>query len=154
MLEVKDERLLPFIQDYNINLIEPRKLKKFELFQTDLREVLEVISVADDRDELRSLVNRNEAYLSLGKEAAMLIDSCTGIELHIEEEEEKVNVCKAVMELREEGREEGRNAVCREMIEKKIRKGKALEVIADEMELEVSAVKLYYDEIIKNLKTE
>ena len=49
----------------------------------------------------------------------------------------------------EEGREEGRDNTLRAMISKKVLKGKDLESIADELEMEVSDIRPLYDEVCK-----
>ena len=58
MLSTKDPKLLKYVQDYRINLIEPAGIEPNELdrFSTSLREVLGYIKYANDKDKLLSFV--------------------------------------------------------------------------------------------------
>ena len=57
-------------------------------------------------------------------------------------------MCRALEELVESGIEEGRLKTLTEMVEKKLAKNKTPDVIADELETEISVV----EKIIENIK--
>ena len=52
MLSVDDEKLLSYIQDYRINLIEPAKIsdEEYDRFKTDLGAVMQFIKHQSDED--------------------------------------------------------------------------------------------------------
>ena len=62
-----------------------------------------------------------------------------------------MQMCKALQELEqrgvEAGRESGEKGLVKKLVKKKLAKGKSVEVIADELEEEVSAIQLVIDEI-------
>ncbi|MBD8931919.1 MAG: hypothetical protein EGQ79_07255 [Ruminococcus sp.] len=71
--------------------------------------------------------------------------------LKLESEGEQMQMCKALQELEqrgvEAGRESGEKGLVKKLVKKKLAKGKSVEVIADELEEEVSAIQLVIDEI-------
>ena len=61
MLRVNDKKILDYIPDYRIHLIDPARLTKeqLELFQTSLREVLGCIKYAKDKEGLKEYITEN-----------------------------------------------------------------------------------------------
>ncbi len=108
MMDVKDERLLKFVQDYDINLIEPSGIEDFEVLQSDLREVMEAIKASADKRALEDLLQSREEYRSLDRDAAKMISICANMHLEFPEGEEMVDMCKAIDDMRMESKEEGR----------------------------------------------
>ncbi|MCI7098862.1 MAG: hypothetical protein MR966_08175, partial [Lachnospiraceae bacterium] len=49
----------------------------------------------------------NKRFTALDKNAAMVINACTNAEFKIDSKSEVVDVCKAIAEIRDEGRTEG-----------------------------------------------
>ncbi|MBE5922414.1 MAG: transposase [Lachnospiraceae bacterium] len=117
MLTVQDEATLANVDDYRLRLISPYDLTDEELdkFHTNLREVLSYIKYSKDKTKLCELVNRNKNFQELDRDAAMVINYCTGSEIEIDEGEEKINMCKAHEDIKREGFEEGREAGRAEM---------------------------------------
>ena len=119
MLNMKDEYLLSLVPDYKINLITPHDMdeEKLKKFHTSLREVLEFIKYSEDKEKMRKLVFENERYQEMDPKAVSLLNSCTNVKIRIEEEEEKVNMCKAwedmAKECEEKGRREEHERMCR-----------------------------------------
>ena len=54
MLDITDERLRSYVSDYKINLLVPKEIKHPERFQTDVRYVMEYLSVAHDKEKLNT----------------------------------------------------------------------------------------------------
>lgn len=67
---------------------------------------MKYISVADDIEKCRAVANENE-YSSLNIETARLLNECVGMSIAIKEGgEEKMEMCKAMKGIKEEGRTE------------------------------------------------
>lgn len=109
MLRVNDKKILDYIPDYRIHLIDPARLTKeqLELFQTSLREVLGCIKYAKDKERLKEYITEN-TRMYMENAAAQVIKAITNTPITISEEEEEINVCQAVDEMIEDGRAEGR----------------------------------------------
>jgi len=108
MLRVNDKKILNYIPDYRIHLIDPARLTKeqLELFQTSLREVLGCIKYAKDKERLKEYITEN-TRMYMENAAAHVIKVITNTPITISEEEE-IDMCQAVDEMIEDGREEGR----------------------------------------------
>lgn len=115
-------------------------------------------------DVIRCIYNRdydkiNEVYKDkpLDTELALVIGSITKSQkiidqaLKLESEGEQMQMRKALQELEqrgvEAGREFGEKGIVKKLVKKKLAKGKSVEVIADELEEEVSAIQRVIDEI-------
>ena len=110
MMDIKDPELLDYIPDYKINLISPCSLSDEQLnqFHTSLREVLLFIKYSKDKDRLRQAIAADSRFASLEQRAGQVIKILTGSDFEIKKKEETINMCKALEDLKEEGREEGR----------------------------------------------
>lgn len=115
-------------------------------------------------DVIRCIYNRdydkiNEVYKDkpLDTELALVIGSITKSQkiidqaLKLESEGEQMQMRKALQELEQRGVEAGREfdekGLVKKLVKKKLAKGKSVEVIADELEEEVSAIQRVIDEI-------
>ena len=121
---VKDHKLLHFVQDYQIHLIDPAKLTEADLgkFSTSLREVIGYIKYSKDKDRLAKILKDNPRMI-IDREAALVIKAITNTPIDIQEETEEIDMCEAVeamlneSEARgiergiEKGREEGREGL-------------------------------------------
>ena len=98
-----------FIQDYKIHLIDPAALEPDELekFSTSLREVLGCIKYSKDKEKLSSFI-RNNTRMMLEINAARVIQAITNITLDLSEEVEEVDMCKAIDDMMQDSREEGK----------------------------------------------
>lgn len=109
MIEITDPKLLLFIPDYRINLISPYSIPdaKLDQLHTSLREVLLFIKHSKDKNRLRDMVTADPHFLSVDQKAGQVIKLLTGSDFEIREEEGAINMCKALDDLKEEGRQEG-----------------------------------------------
>ncbi|MCD8069277.1 MAG: Rpn family recombination-promoting nuclease/putative transposase [Lachnospiraceae bacterium] len=120
-----DERLLPYIQDYKVLLIEPARMNDddFAKFSTNLGQVLKFMKVAQDKKKLAELVNSDDAFKSMDRKAAQVLRDCAKVKINIEPGQEVVNVCKgwndAIEDAKEEARKEERETAQRR--EKKLK---------------------------------
>ena len=114
MLQPGEARLKRFVPDYRINLIAPILLpdEDFEKFSTDFREVMQYIKYSRDVQKLEQAVEGNARFASINRSAAELINLATNSQIQLSEEGEKVNMCEAIRQLKENhqaiGRKEGR----------------------------------------------
>ena len=110
MYDINDSKLLDFVPDYRVQLIQPMTLSEddFEKFHTSLREVLQTIKYSVDAQKLTEYITQNERMHRLDLSAANVINTVAGIGLEIRQDRGKVDMCKAIEELKAESREEGR----------------------------------------------
>ncbi|MCD7863719.1 MAG: hypothetical protein LUG61_09510 [Lachnospiraceae bacterium] len=123
LLNLPDDRLLPFIQDYRVLLIEPSRMQDedFEKFSTSLGDVLRFMKAAPDKRKLRELLNGSETFQRLDRKAARVIRDCANVKINTETTQEVVNVCKGWEDAIEDARKEEREAA--QEREKKLCKG-------------------------------
>ena len=107
MMEADDDKVLRYVQDYHINLIEPAGLEPAELdkLTSSLREVLGYIKYSNNKQELLTFVNNN---MMMDVEAARVINAVTNTHIDIPEDAEEVNMCKAIEDLINDSKAEGR----------------------------------------------
>ena len=132
MMDLQDEVLQKYIQDYKIHLIDPAKLTEEELgkFKSSLKEVLTFIKYSKDEEKMNTFLNTNENMSHMDRMSAEVMRCIGKIPMEIEERGE-VDMCKAIddmMEKREqkgiqEGKEEGRKEGKREILMELVRDG-------------------------------
>ena len=95
---VCNKRLMRFAPDYPINLIEPAALSEEELakFVTDFRQVMEFLKYSNDKQRISALLSEGSPYANISTSAALVLNTCTGMGLKINQSEEKTNMCKAI----------------------------------------------------------
>ena len=110
MYDINDSKLLDFVPDYRVQLIQPMTLSEddFEKFHTSLREVLQTIKYSVDAQKLTEYITQNERMHRLDLPAANVINTVAGIGLEIKQDRGKVDMCKAIEDLKAESRAEGR----------------------------------------------
>ena len=110
MYDINDSKLLDFVPDYRVQLIQPMTLSEddFEKFHTSLREVLQTIKYSVDAQKLTEYITQNERMHRLDLSAANVINTVAGIGLEIRQDRGKVDMCKAIEDLKAESRAEGR----------------------------------------------
>ena len=106
---VEDERLLPFIPDYKLNLITPADIADtdFTKFHTELSPVLKYLKYSRSKDKLNEIVHTDPIYRRLDRESAEVINIVTGSNLSIEQGKESIDMCQAIEEMRAEERTKG-----------------------------------------------
>ena len=136
MLCTDDETLLSYVQDYKIHLLAPYSMgnSDFEKFQTDFGKVLKYIKYSGDKDKLHEITHESDAYKSVDNDSAVLMNAVTGSKLKIKAEEGKVDMCKAIDDMRkeswEEGKELGHNEDIKNLMETmKLTAGQAMDAL-------------------------
>ena len=109
MLCVRDEGILRYVPDYRIHLLAPSELadNEYRRFRTSLGQVLEFIRLSGDKEKLDVLVHSDRRYRSLDRESANLINVVTRSKLTIDEQEEEIDMCKAIDDMRKESEANG-----------------------------------------------
>ncbi len=111
MFDDTEAQLLSFVPDYRINLLAPNRIPKedFGKFRTDVGPLLEYIKNQKDKEKLDKIMHENDRFRSVDSETASLINTITGSRLKFDTREEKVDMCKAIDDMRKESKEEGRS---------------------------------------------
>ena len=106
-----EAQLLSFVPDYRINLLAPNRIPKgdFDKFRTDVGLLLEYIKNQKDKEKLDEIMQEDARFRSVDSETASLINAITGSRLKFDIREEKVDMCKAIDDMRKESKEEGRS---------------------------------------------
>ena len=106
MMNVKDERILSLVPDYQIHLIVPAGLSDEELekFHSSLKEVLGFIKYANDMKKMDRIVHGN--FHKLRREEIEVLNQCVNVKLELKDGEETVDVCKAWEDMKREAAKE------------------------------------------------
>lgn len=110
MFDVRNKEILKYIPDYKINLIIPAEMTDEEInqFQTNFREVMLFIKYSKDKVHFKKLISEDVHFRNIDLKTARVISAITGSEIKLEYAEEEINMCQAIDEMVEDGREEGR----------------------------------------------
>ena len=132
MFDIKDDKILEYVSDYRLNLIEPAAIEDTEKFKSDFRYVVDFIKNSKDKNKLRKLVEENREYFSkVPNDTAMLIKCCADVDVRVKEEEEETNMCKAIEDMKEDAREEVRQEMRKELEKERREKQKMCKAIED-----------------------
>ena len=107
MMPQMDERILPFINDYRINLLNPLEITDFSKFETGLRPLFELLKNASDEEKLNDLITKDETFTMVDVETVAAINLFVGTDIKYDEKEEVVNMCKAWDDHKKRGIQEG-----------------------------------------------
>ena len=95
MLDVRDRRLIPFINDYKLNLISPADMDddEFDKFHTGLGFAMRVIKhQSEDADAIIMATNHKK----IDRETAVFLNKVVNLKLVYEEKTGGVDMCKAM----------------------------------------------------------
>ena len=92
MMPQMDERILPFINDYRINLLNPLEITDFSKFETGLRPLFELLKNASDEEKLNDLITNDETFTRVDVETVAAINLFVGTDIKYDEKEEVVCV--------------------------------------------------------------
>lgn len=154
MLEIPDE-LKAIVPDYKMNLVQVRTSEKLPFHNSDINTVFDVIRLIYNRDYNK--INTAYKEKPIDTELALVIGAVTksqrimnqALKAEREGERKNMKMCQALQELEQRGFESGKKELLKQKVKKKLEKGKNIEIIADELEEEKSAIQLIIDEIEK-----
>ena len=124
MMPQMDERILPFINDYRINLLNPLEITDFSKFETGLRPLFELLKNASDEEKLNDLITNDDTFTRVDVETVAAINLFVGTDIKYDEKEEVVNMCKAWDDHKKLGIQEG----MKQGIQQGMQQGRCLEV--------------------------
>ena len=103
---------LQFVPDYKVNLVAPYSMSEEEIaqFHTSFRELMLFIKYSGDKKKLQEIVMKDKHFHSMQREVVDVINVVTDSKLTYSQEEENVDMCKAILDMRNESRHEGRNS--------------------------------------------
>ena len=132
MMPQMDERILPFINDYRINLLNPLEITDFSKFETGLRPLFELLKNASDEEKLNDLITKDETFTRVDVETVAAIYLFAGTDIKYDEKEEVVNMCKAWDDHKkrgiQEGIQQGNQQGIQQGIQQGVQQGRCLEV--------------------------
>jgi len=99
------EKVLPFIQDYRVFMIDPMEMSDNDLqkLNSSLREVLAYIKYQRDKAQMERLLNEDSKFSCLETNAALVINAMTNAGITIDPNKEAVNMCEAIRQMVDEG---------------------------------------------------
>ncbi len=95
MLDVRDKRLIPFLNDYKLNLISPADMaeNEFDKFHTELGFAMKIIKhQSEDADAIIMATNHKK----IDRETAIFLNNAVNLKLVYEEKTGGVDMCKAM----------------------------------------------------------
>ena len=112
MMEVSNSTVRKYVQNYQIHLIAPDQIddESLEKFHSSLREVMGCIKYSRDKEKLAAFVHNNPR-MNMEINAARVIEAINHVPIKIEEGVETFNMCEAIEEMIQDGREEGQNRI-------------------------------------------
>ena len=157
MFKETDLDILRYVNDYHINLIEPKDIKDFSKFRTELGKVLEFINASDSLAKMKEILeNNHEYYLHMDLESARMIETFRKAKIDMkqyEKNKEEVDMCKAIEDMILEGKQEGIQEGIKALIEVAKELGATTDIIEKKVEEKfnlskdeaVQAVNKYYN---------
>lgn len=163
MLNFKDipDEFKKMVQNYQIHLVEIRRLENTDIFTTDVKLVFDLIRYADDEEKLAKLLREEPGYQKLEWDAYEMAAMYTGIGEKLDMkcyDNGTVNVCKGIIGLEEKARNAGRNEGKAEgeiseqirLITKKVQKGQSMEQIAEILEKDPKEIADIYRAVVSS----
>ena len=151
MLNIPAE-LKSIVADYKMNLVQVKKSENFHFQNQDIRTVFDFIRFIYNQEYEK--INEHYKNKPIDTELALVIGSVTKSQkiikqaLASERNGEQMQMCKGLQALEQRGIEAGQKKHLKQQIQKKVAKGTSIEVIADELEEEVSTIQSIIDEIL------
>ena len=151
------ERIKPLISDYKFNLIELRKSKHINFKNEDINTVFSISRFIYEKkyDKITDIYKEKPISSELAMVIGCITESQSLINNAIKSDQKggTLNMCKALEELEEQGRQKGRlegrsqGELCGliKLILRKIHKNKSFEQIVDELEQEIDSIQPLYD---------
>ena len=98
-----------FVQDYKVFLIDPMAMTDTDLehLNSSLREVLSYIKYQHDQEQMQRLLQEDNRFSELERNAALVIQATTKTELNIKPNAEVVDMCEAIRQMMESSKQQG-----------------------------------------------
>ncbi len=104
-----EDAVMQHVPDYRVNLIAPGNMTEYEIgeFQSSLKEVLLYIKYSKDKEKLQEVTQKYKNFRSLERQAADVINAVTNSKSQYQKEQEAVDVCMALEEMKMDSKREG-----------------------------------------------
>lgn len=126
------------VNDYRLNLIVPSEISDFGGFESDMKQLMEVVAASASKEKLKKLT-LGEEYRHLPAETASVISKLTNIRIEINEGESEVDMCRGMQEWLEEERAAGEACgmamAMLDSVRKFVASGMPFEKVADILEI-------------------
>ena len=102
------------VSNYQIHVIEVRKLQDTSIFKTDVKQVFDCIRLSKDKDKLWNLIQGDAAYKALDEEACDMVAAYVGSgekmlkKMRKHKKGGKVDMCQGLKDLLADERAEGK----------------------------------------------
>ena len=119
-IDEKYPKMKAYIPNYKINVVDIVHMKDIFVFRSDLQQVFGMLKYKGSKDKLNNYINQNSEYFNnIDRETALVIGELLNSEEIIKTAEEiregeQINMCKALEDLKMEGRLEGMIDLCKE----------------------------------------
>ena len=126
MFAVTEAQLLSFVPDYRINLLAPHGIPEadFRKFRTDVGPLLAYIKNQKDKNRLDEIMHEDDRCRHMDVETASIINTVTGSRLKFDAKEDKIDMCQAIEEMRQESIEKGIGLGIKQGVEQGIEQGR------------------------------
>ena len=156
-----DENLKQYVENYHIHVFDYHDYENFTMFKTELNQIFSFLKCSNDKEKLKELIaNRKEEYYNMSDESVELLATITKSKELLKLEKTDNNqggndMCKALEDIRQEGieqgrekgLEEGRENAKKDLIRKKLAKGKNISEIAEALEEDESTIEALMKEL-------
>ena len=106
-----DKSVMDCVQDYSYHLMRPEDMtpEQETYLVSDLRQIFGIIKTRGNGEEMHKLVMRDPAFQDMDPDAARFIREVTNIYVPFQKTERgTVNMCKAIQEIEQKGKQEER----------------------------------------------
>ena len=144
------ELMKKYLPNYHINLVDVRRLKNLESFQSDLQIIFGMLQCSQDKYALRTYVANHKDYfqkLDLETYHALgaFLNSRQLMEINVEKNErEELDMCKALEDIYNDGVQDGMEQGRRSGIAEGEAHGKELGIASQKKEVALQMQKLGY----------
>ena len=109
MFSEQPEHILRLIPDYQVLLIDPMSMADTDLgrLNSSLREVLSYIKYQHDQEQMQRLLQEDNRFSELERNAALVIQATTRTELNIKPNAEVVDMCEAIQQMMNNSMQQG-----------------------------------------------
>ena len=109
MMPEQPAKVKAFVQDYKVFLIDPMAMTDADLehLNSSLREVLSYIKYQHDQEQMQRLLQEDNRFSELERNAALVIQATTRTELNIKPNAEVVDMCEAIRQMMESSKQQG-----------------------------------------------
>ena len=155
-----DKSVAPYLPYYKINLIHPN-LPDSELLKlrSELGMVMQFIKNSNDKKKLMDNLENNKKFHNVSNISATLIKETTGLNLKINKEKERIDMCQAVKDLIKDATKEANKQIKEAnkqiKIEQEKNKAEKEKTKAEKEKTKAALLRIKeLEKIIKNLQTQ